>query len=334
MNNKESYSHIEHHIQPSDFISKSSLGIAIVALLILTPFSINNFIQGRPFLGTGSLVIVLILAFNTWSISKHGRYYPLFTLLGLVPAILYFLNLSIQKQGVIGVLWCYLGVISFYFMLPEKKAWMANAALFAVAIPRAWTVLENALLTRMVMTLLGVSIFSAIFVRVITDQQKKLQAQAVVDSLTGVFNRAVLKETLEQATFQNDRSNVPMTLIAIDLDHFKKVNDTFGHDAGDSVLFGVGRILRKNCRRVDKIFRLGGEEFLYFLYGTTTENACLYAEKLLSLISSEKLLAKEKITASMGIATRKSGEAWKDWMKRADEKLYQAKMNGRNRIEF
>ena len=305
------------------------MGVAVTALIFLTPFSINNFFQGRYVLGAGSLAIVAMLAVNAWGTSR-GRYNPALTFLSIVPAILFFLVIAFRKQGIIGALWCYPAVISFYFMLPERKAWLANAAILCVALPMAWTVLEFPLAARVAATLVAVSTFSAIFVRVIATQQYQLQAQAVTDVLTGLSNRVLLGSSLEQAIEQNRRTNAVMTLVALDLDHFKMINDTFGHNVGDTVLQGIGGLLQKRIRRSDRAFRLGGEEFLVLLYGTDLENGRRFAEELRSAIESLPLLPDHTVTSSIGIATLQPGEDWDEWMKRSDENLYRAKAAGRN----
>lgn len=322
-------SQTENPGQPSSFLRKSTLGVAITALIFLTPFSINNFFQGRYVLGAGSLAIVVMLAINAWSTGR-GRYHSVFTLLSIVPAILFFLVIAFWKQGIIGALWCYPAVISFYFILPERKAWLANAAVLCIALPMSLNVLDFPLAARVAATLLGVSTFSAIFVRVITSQQELLQAQAVTDVLTGLFNRVLLGSTLEQAIEQHRRTNAVMTLVTLDLDHFKTINDTLGHDAGDTVLQGIGELLRKRIRRSDKVFRLGGEEFLVLLYGTDLENSRRFAEELRIAIESLSLLPQHTVTASLGVATLLPGEDWDAWMKRSDENLYRAKATGRN----
>lgn len=318
-------------VTPS-FLHKSSLGLAIVSLLILTPFSINNFIQGRTLLGAGSLAIVGFLAFNAWSLTVHNRYYATLIFLGLVPTILFFLTVSLQVQGMIGIFWCYPAVLAFYFMLPERMAWIANGLLLIVIIPQAWGILIYPLAIRMIATLLTVSVFSAVFVRVITEQQDRLQSQVVTDPLTGVLNRVLLHSSLVQAIQQNQRTGVPMTLIAIDLDHFKAINDTLGHDAGDKVLRGIGELLGKRCRLVDSVFRLGGEEFLTLLYGTDAESGRRVAEELRHAVASAAILPGYNVTASLGVATLQSGEEWKEWLERSDTKLYQAKVQGRDRV--
>ncbi len=314
------------------FLHKSSLGLAAASWVILPPFVINNFIKGQTLLGIGTLAILMILAFHAWTILRHNRYYPLLILLSLIPAILCLLGLSLRNQGLIGILWCYPAVISLYFTLPETKAWIANAVLLVFTLPSAWQSFERPLATRMTVTLLLVSCLSAIFIRVITEQQQKLQAQAVTDPLTGVFNRMLLQESLDQAIHQNNRARLPMSLIAFDLDHFKKINDTLGHDAGDAILQGVGDLLKQRCRSVDKVFRLGGEEFLVLLYNTDTENSRTLAEELRESIASLASFPGCPITVSVGVATLHNGETRREWMKRSDEKLYQAKLGGRNRV--
>lgn len=305
--------------------------MAVAALFLLTPFSINNFLQGRLFLGAGSLAIVGLLAFNAWSITR-GRYYSSFTLIGLVPAVIFFLVFALHKQGIVGALWCYPAAISFYFMLPERKAWIANAALLFVTLPQAWIVLELPLATRVAATLVAVSAFSAIFVRVIAGQQRRLEAQALTDPLTGLANRTLLRASLEQAIQQNHRTGAPMTLVALDLDHFKSINDTLGHDAGDTVLRGVGELLHRRIRRADKVFRLGGEEFLALLYGTDAEKGRRVAEELRGAIGSLPLLPDRSVTVSIGVAALRPGEEWTEWMRRGDENLYRAKAAGRDRV--
>jgi diguanylate cyclase (GGDEF)-like protein len=325
------HSRAEHRGQARDFHSTSTFWVAVAALFLLTPFSINNFYQGRYFLGAGSLAIVGILAFNAWSITR-GRYYTSFTLFGLVPVVIFFLGYSVNEQGIVGALWCYPAALAFYFMLPERKAWIANAALLAVAIPQAWVVLEPPLATRVAATLFAVSVFSAIFVRVIDAQQRRLVALAVTDPLTGLPNRALLRGTLEQAIQQNHRTGAPMTLVTLDLDHFKSINDTLGHAAGDSVLRGVGDLLNRRIRRADKVFRLGGEEFLALLYGTDAEVGQQVAEELRDAIGSLSLIPGRSVTVSVGVAALRPGEDWAEWMKRGDENLYRAKSAGRDRV--
>lgn len=314
-----------------NFRSKSTFYLALMALILVTPFVINHFIQGRYILGVGSLVLVLSLTLNAWTINR-GKYNPSLILYGLIPIIIIYLSFLLQNQGIIGIFWCYPSTIVFYFILPEKKAWIANIVLLVLAFPQISQIVELPLAVRAMTTLVGVSAFSAIFVRVITNQQLQMHALAVTDPLTGVHNRALLTDTLEQATLQGNRTDVPMTLVSLDLDHFKSINDRLGHDTGDIVLKGVGEYLTKTIRATDKIFRMGGEEFLVLLYGSNIEGGTQFAEKLRAEIALLALIPEQRVTVSIGVATLQSGEDRNKWMRRCDEKLYRAKSSGRNKV--
>ena len=315
-----------------NFRIKSTLGVAIIALFILTPFSINNFLQERFLLGIGSMAVVTLCAISAWN-SFHNRYHPSLIFFGLVPTIIFFLVIAFRLQGAVISYWCYPALLGFYFMLPERQAWISNAVFLAIIFPLAWSILDQPFMMRFVITILGVSAFSAMFVNVIASQQKILEKQAVTDPLTGLFNRTMLNDNIEQATQQNHRTGTPMTLVTLDLDHFKAINDTLGHDSGDKVLRGVGEFLLKRIRRrTDNVFRIGGEEFLVLLYDTDIEHGQKVAEELRSELASLSLLPDRTVTVSIGVATLKPGEDWEDWMKRCDENLYQAKFNGRNLV--
>ena len=318
-------------IQESPIRVKTIVGVAVVVFVFLMPFSLYNFFQEKYILGTGSLSVVLLMAINAWN-CWHGRYYPFLILIGLAPIIVIFLGFAIYQQGLIGLLWCYPAVISFYFMLPERYAWGANIVLLAMSLPMSWLFLDAELASRATATLLCVSAFAVIFVRVISIQQNELHDLAMTDSLTGLSNRVQLHGSLEQAVQMYERHVIPMTLISLDLDNFKKINDTLGHDAGDDVLRGIGKLLQKRIRRSDKVFRLGGEEFLILLYETDAKEGFLVAEELRKKIESMRLLPDRSVTTSLGIATLQPNENWRDWMKRSDDNMYHAKKQGRNRV--
>ena len=315
----------------SDFRVTTNLAVAIAAIVFLLPFAINNLVQGRYVLGAGSVVVVSLLAANSWLIYR-GRFSPLLVFLGLLPVVAAFLVLAIRQQGIIGALWCYPAVIAFYFMLPERNAWLANLVILGIAISQSWVVLTQPLAVRVSATLLVVSVFSVIFVRIITAQQSRLRNLAETDPLTGLYNRNLLEASLEQAVEQYRRTNVPMTLVNLDLDHFKTINDTLGHDAGDNVLRGIGELLPKRIRRSDRAFRTGGEEFLVLLYGADRENGRQFAEDLRRIIEAATFVSDQSVTASLGVATLESNETWKPWLKRSDENLYRAKTAGRNQV--
>lgn len=309
----------------------STLGVAITALVLIGPYSINNLIHGRYPLGVGSALIVVILVINGWAILR-GRHYPMLSVVGFVPAIIIFLAYSITEQGMVSILWCYPTVIAFCFMLPERAAWFAAAVLYAMVSYLVADVVEPAVATGALVTLLAVGVFAAIFVRVLTIQQRNLETLATVDPLTGLANRTLLASSLERATEQSQRTQAGLTVIALDIDHFKSINDRFGHDAGDVALHGIGELLLKRVRRSDYTFRLGGEEFLVVLCNTGLKDGLGVAEELRETIESALLVPDHQVTASLGVATLQTGEDWASLVKRSDENLYSAKSAGRNQV--
>jgi len=313
-----------------EFRRKATLGVAILGVLILSPFAFNNFFQHRPLLGAGSLAIVLILAWNAWHIRNRG-YSPWLILFGLVPLIIVFIVLALGRQGIIGALWCYPAVLAFYMMLPQRKAWIANVALLVIAVPQAWLVLPPAIVIRIAATLVAVNGFTTLFIRVITTQQKRLQILAETDPLTGLYNRKNLRDKLEQAIARHAETGAPISLLALDLDHFKAINDERGHDAGDVVLSGMGELLREHFADIGVVFRTGGEEFLMLLPNFDDRTALKMAEKIRMAIESQSFLDGLTVTASIGVAVLGVGESRMQWMKHADDNLYRAKIQGRNR---
>ena len=158
----------------TDFRVAANLGIACAVFLLGTPFTINNFVQGRYPLGVATALVELILGFNTWSILR-GRFRPMLIFATLVPAVILALSLMIHKQQIIGVLWSYSGIFAFYFMLKERHAWVANMLLLLFILPFAWAALDSSLAIRATITLILISAFTAVFVRLISYQQSKLR---------------------------------------------------------------------------------------------------------------------------------------------------------------
>lgn len=167
----------------------------------------------------------------------------------------------------------------------------------------------------------------------VREQQKKLEEFAVTDQLTGLYNRHFLHEAAQQAVANANRHNHPLSLLFLDLDHFKRINDNHGHDVGDRVLREVGALLRKNCRDGDIAARFGGEEFVLLLVECGLEDAQTKAETLRAEIVATEL-AGHKITVSFGVATLLIGQqtSFEQLFKQADIALYAAKRSGRNRV--
>ncbi len=165
----------------------------------------------------------------------------------------------------------------------------------------------------------------------------RLRELSHTDPLTGLFNRRYMKMALEREMERTRRTGLPTSLIMIDLDHFKRINDTYGHEAGDDALKWTSGVWRKNLRRIDILCRYGGEEFAVILPGTRLHAAKRAAKRLqAALISSPVELQGRMVplTASFGVDTYTTLEeiTARNFLKRADRYLFEAKVNGRNQI--
>lgn len=167
----------------------------------------------------------------------------------------------------------------------------------------------------------------------VEERTKKLRKMVITDELTNLFNRRRILELLEIELEKAKRYKRDLALIMIDLDFFKKINDSLGHQFGDKVLKKIGEIMQQNTRNLDLVGRYGGEEFLLILPETNLEKAALVAEKLRQKIKKSDIEGLDfKLTASFG-AVQYEGESSHQLIKRADDLLYKAKKEGRDRVE-
>lgn len=165
-------------------------------------------------------------------------------------------------------------------------------------------------------------------------EQQNIIRTSTLDPLTGAYNRQVLSGFLEEAVSNSKEMNRPFSLLMLDIDHFKQVNDTYGHLMGDQVLQLLVMLLQNTLRDRDYIVRFGGEEFLVILHDTIFENAYRIGERIRKLAEKNMFTpTHQPITVSIGVAAYQAGEAIKTLLQRVDDNLYKAKTSGRNRVE-
>lgn len=155
------------------------------------------------------------------------------------------------------------------------------------------------------------------------------------DVLTGLVNRRRLNELLDVVISEARRHSYPLSAVIMDIDHFKFINNTFGHDGGDRVLAGIAHILHSMCRKEDIVARFGREEFVIILPFTPITSAREFAERIRKAI--QKFVFEEisrQVTASFGIALFLKDDTQDIFIKRVEEALYRAKTSGRNRVEI
>lgn len=304
--------------------------IAIIGVACLLPFAINNFIQGRYPLGIAILGMVAGLTADALAI-RWERTPPIPFALLLLPAMAS-ITISLQTQGIFGSFWCFPAVLFFYFVLSRRMANLCSTALLVEA-----TYMVDHYIGRGVAIRFGVALVLTIVVinivqNVIRDLQTQLVAQTITDPLTGAYNRRYFDARAAEAIETTRRRAAAASLLMIDIDHFKRLNDQFGHAAGDSVLKALVATMGYRLRKLDLVFRIGGEEFVVLLPDTREAEARAVAEELRAAVERARLHPRAQVTVSIGVAGLHADETPEAWLKQADQALYAAKHAGRNRV--
>ena len=167
----------------------------------------------------------------------------------------------------------------------------------------------------------------------IADLFEKVKEQAVTDGLTGLYNRRYFEEYLKKEVTRSLRINQPFSIIGLDLDYLKKINDTYGHSCGDLAIKTIAEVLKANARSIDTAARMGGEEFNIILPGVKSEGAMVAAERIRKAIEKVEIETVGHITASLGVATfLEHSDNIEDILELTDQAMYLSKRNGRNRV--
>jgi len=270
-----------------------------------------------------ALAVIALLRFRGTYFLK-GRLFPL---LAVVCAAY-----STAINGHVGLYWAYPAASALFFLLPLREAVASNIIFVSTMAVVSFMNFPEADFWRITFSLGLNCLFSMIFAWLVGKLQNELTRLATTDPLTGCLNRSQLADILNSQIQMRERYERVSSLILLDLDYFKLINDQWGHLAGDKVLKEMTLRLRKRLRESDQLFRIGGEEFMIVLPETSQQEGNLLAHQLLTSISARPFLEDIKVTASASIAEVSKGETWSVWLNRADQALYEAKSQGRNQV--
>jgi diguanylate cyclase (GGDEF)-like protein len=303
---------------------------AIIGIVFLLPFSLNDFYHQRYALGlaifsVASLLIVNVIAMR----NKHNPPIPFSWL--LIPGAASIV-ISIHTQGIYGLLWSYPALLFFYFALTTRLANICTGLLLLSASFMCLQKLGPEATVRFVSSMVAMMVAMNIILNVLKSLQYKLQEQTIRDPLTGAYNRRHMENCLAAAIERKYRHNSTASLLMLDVDYFKRINDELGHEAGDKVLRQLVTLMEARIRKLDLLFRSGGEEFIILLPETTSDQACILAEQLRTEIASAPFISAHAITASIGVAELENAQTLDHWLKNVDDALYSAKREGRNKV--
>jgi diguanylate cyclase (GGDEF)-like protein len=179
---------------------------------------------------------------------------------------------------------------------------------------------------------LVIALFGAFWMRKLSRLNRELARLSVTDRLTGIYNRMKLDEALAAEIQRCRRYDQALAIVLLDIDHFKRINDTYGHQAGDRALIDIAHLLSEGSRETDVVGRWGGEEFMIVLPHTDLAGAGRLAEKMRTTIAAHEFSGIGQQTASFGVAAYRIDDQPNDLVARADAALYEAKHAGRNRV--
>ena len=303
---------------------------ALIALIVL-PFSIYRFAQGQVGVGIIDALIVIAVSavgFVAWRPGQTAR-------AGLLMAIVttgscLVVSLLFARHG---LLWSYAVLTTNFLMTSRRMAMIANVIVLAILGSHPEVFANH--VERVVFLSSGVlvSLCAFIFSLQSTRQRQALEHMAIHDPLTQAMNRRAFDIDLATTLQTHQLSRSPCTLAIIDLDHFKSVNDTFGHEVGDELLVEMVRTLRIHQREQDRLYRFGGEEFILLMPDTDAHGVQRTLDGLRETIFRTLRRPDGKpVSVSIGAATLEPGERGAFWLTRADAALYRAKNGGRNRV--
>jgi len=304
------------------------LMLSVLAVIGILPFAILRFARHETLVASLDLGLVVGIAAMSAYLCRTRE----LRMISIINTIFYSggMVLAIYLKGESLAYWAFPVMIASFFLLKPKEAALSNTvtmlALIYVLIQHV-TPLNFATIF---VNLLIVNLFSYVFAVRMHQQHDSLSQQASKDFLTGAGNRLALETQLDEAVTSFQHSKVVASMLLLDIDHFKSINDTHGHGFGDDILVRLSALIQSRIRSSDAFFRYGGEEFVVIAMGADLDATVKLAEELRHLVQASRLLPERELTVSLGVAELQEGQSSADWLNRADAALYDAKRSGRN----
>jgi diguanylate cyclase (GGDEF)-like protein len=315
-----------------DFQLTLTIAFAVVTMLGIAPFAVYRYTHGQALVGLLDTAIMLAIGLGAAQAYRSGKAEAMALLIAATCSI--GCAAVSALVGLAGLLWAFPVLLANFLLVPRRQAAALSLALTAGVLlfdPVLGSVMLKAAFA---VTAAVVGLFAGIFAWRAESQRVQLEAMAAHDPLTGAHNRRNMAAELKAAMAASVRDGTPLGLLIFDLDRFKSINDSMGHEAGDRVLVQVSELVRRNTRKQDRFFRLGGEEFGLLLPGADAQSLQHIAEKLRRTVEAEVRCGDHGVSISLGAASYCPGESAGSWQRRADLAMYRAKRDGRNRTVF
>ncbi|HJS36273.1 MAG TPA: GGDEF domain-containing protein [Pseudoxanthomonas sp.] len=301
----------------------SITGVTIAVFGVYRWLSGQHAIAWLDFLIVAGVMLPVLYAWRTGDSTRAGVVLCVLNSAGTLAACL--------LAGHTALTWIYLVLLTNFFIANRWLAVSANLAILVGVQLLPGFFHDGFHATSVAVSVLLITGFSYIFAKRTQGDRARLEKLAAIDALTGVPNRRSMERALADAVNRFQRGECGFGLVVLDLDHFKGVNDQYGHAAGDAAIADLASILRFEMRRNDQVFRFGGEEFVALLELDNIEDLETTTERLRKAVRASLRGPGGRITISLGAALlREHEKTWHDWFSRADAALYRAKSAGRD----
>jgi diguanylate cyclase (GGDEF)-like protein len=308
------------------------LALSTVAVLGVLPFAVFRFADSDWMMAGVDTVIIMGFSFLGVSVLRPRR--VRFASLSIVILCVVGVLTTVYIRGEQQIYWAYPALLATFYLAKPGEAVLISTLTIIALVPALVPKMDGLILTTTLVTLIATSVFAYAFAFLSRGQRDQLLQLARKDPLTGAGNRRALDEKLLEVCAAQARSNTPSSMVLIDIDNFKEINDEFGHAIGDQILIRLTEIIELRIRVTDSLYRIGGEEFVVVIEGQAKDKARRMAEQLRTLVEANELAPEGSVTISLGVAQLSVGESPGDWMRRADLALYESKRSGRNQTSL
>ena len=305
--------------------------ILLLLAVVLAPVDAHNFYTGQYVPAVAGLAVLFIFLANIWRLGHQREAFMSPGVVLLLTIALVVLSVSYGQNY--SLYWMYPLLVALPVLLKTRWAIWLGILSGVLVTPLVFSQFERGTALIICLSMAHTWLISAWLMFAVSQQSRRLKDLAVTDPLTGAYNRRYFEEQISQSLEVWGRCKRPSTLVLLDIDHFKEVNDRFGHGVGDEALKLLVNLISSRIRGVDTLCRYGGEEFAVLLSETSARHGIRLADELRQRVQESELLPEGQLTVSAGVCDISAAADAQDWLRQADEALYRAKIAGRNRVE-
>ncbi|WP_334155317.1 GGDEF domain-containing protein [Tepidimonas sp.] len=300
----------------------------VVAVVWLAPFAVYRALTANWLAAVSDAILAVTIGAAAWYAWRtRDTRWPGWVMAVAIVGGIWAIGFAAQFAA---LFWAYPGVLMNFFLVPAPAAVVLGAAAVLGAAVLSWQELGG---TEGLPFFVITNVLTGVFGYLVSQQAhrriERWQALSLLDPLTGVGNRRLMEVELAQA-FRRGASVGALAIL--DVDHFKAINDGHGHEAGDAVLRDLATVVQSVLRKTDRLYRLGGEEFVVWLGQGDAAAAAAVLERIRQVVRERVRIGDRAVTFSAGVAVHTAPESWQICLARADAALYRAKREGRDRV--